>query len=111
MKKTLTTKTMLDLTSLIMISLATYRFTRLLVKEDGPMMLIDSLRFLLGVRRDPYGVCYGEPGSLADMFTCKYCLSLWIAVAMTFIHSFMPWVVLFAGAAGLVSLIYDLQGE
>ena len=49
-------------------SLAVWRFTHLLVEEDGPAEVVVWLRARLGQRR------------LGELMDCFYCLSVWVAV-------------------------------
>ncbi len=56
---------------LVLATLATWRLTHLLVREDGPAQLVVRLRFALG--HGPWG----------QMFDCFYCLSLWVAAPMS----------------------------
>jgi hypothetical protein len=53
-------------------ALATWRVTHLLAKEDGPADLVVRLRARLG------------NGLLGKLMDCFYCLSLWVAVPLSF---------------------------
>ena len=53
-------------------TLAVWRLTHLLSKEDGPGDIIVRAREKIG------------PGALGRMLDCFYCLSIWIAVPFTF---------------------------
>jgi len=77
---------------LILGALAVWRVTHLLVAEDGPWKILARLRRALGE---------GFWGGLLD---CFYCLSLWVALPVTFLvaHGWperaLTWLALSAGA-------------
>jgi hypothetical protein len=79
----------------IIAALATWRLTHLLAFEDGPWDCLARLRARLGA---------GFWGRLTD---CFYCLSLWIALPITFAmqpgwgHGLLVWLGL-SGAACLL---------
>jgi hypothetical protein len=52
---------------LVIASLATWRLTHLLAREDGPLLLIARLRRMAGA------------SLLGQMFDCFNCMSLWVA--------------------------------
>jgi hypothetical protein len=64
---------------LIVIGLATWRLTSLIVNEDGPFELLSKLRHALGVRYDEHSEVYGT-NVIANALTCVWCASLWVAV-------------------------------
>lgn len=73
---------MLNITQLVVLSLATWRITNLLVHEDGPGDIFVKLRSFIGVRFDEHSNRYGT-NMVAQAFTCVWCLSIWIAAIMT----------------------------
>jgi hypothetical protein len=60
----------------IVLALATWRLTSLLVWEDGPFEVFARLRHLLGVRYDETGMVYGS-NWLAKGVVCPACASVW----------------------------------
>lgn len=68
----------------VILALATWRLSNMLVDEDGPWMVFEHLRLKAGLQppaipglprdTDPPGEM---PGTL---FTCVWCLSVWIAL-------------------------------
>lgn len=52
----------------LLVSLAIWRITHLLSKEDGPFQIIYHLRKLAGA------------GLFGDLLDCFYCLSIWISL-------------------------------
>jgi hypothetical protein len=69
------------LLDLILVGLATWRLSSLLVSEDGPFDVFVHVRRAVGAERP------GELTGLATLFTCVWCMSVWIgallAVAVT----------------------------
>lgn len=67
----------------VLLALATWRISNMLVKEDGPSHVFERLRYRLGIRRDQDNpdVTYAkDPDSFfATLFLCPWCLSVWIA--------------------------------
>ena len=55
---------------LVLASLATWRLTHLLAREDGPFDLIARLRWWMG------------QGLWGQMLDCFHCLSLWVAAPL-----------------------------
>ena len=72
--------------------LAVWRLTHLLVAEDGPMHLAASLRLRVGA------------GFFAELLSCFYCCSLWIALPLAllvgggWVERLLVWPALSAGA-------------
>jgi hypothetical protein len=67
--------------SLIMLFLSTWRISYLLVKESGPFGIIDKIRYLIGVRYNEANIAYGK-NVFADLLTCVWCTSVWIAALL-----------------------------
>ena len=82
----------------IIVSLAVWRISHLLSKEDGPFDIIFRLRKAAGA---------GFFGSLLD---CFYCVSIWIALpfgiyfAVNWLDKFLYWLA-FSGAACLLEQV------
>ena len=71
-----------DPVDLVILMLATWRMTSLVVKEDGPWNLLARLRHLIGVRFDEQSAPYGL-NVLAEGLTCVWCTSVWVGVALS----------------------------
>ncbi len=78
--------------------LATWRISHLLAEEDGPADLILRLRRRLG------------DGMLGALMDCFFCLSLWVAVPLTFLLTNDPlmWVVCWLAVSGAACLLQRL---
>lgn len=68
---------------LILLSLATWRISSLLVREGGPGDMFAYLRYRVGVRYDEHSNPYGTT-FLSTIFTCIFCLSMWIGLLIVF---------------------------
>lgn len=71
-----------DLWAFLLIGLAVWRIANMLSDTDqsGPWQILDRIRKGAGVQYSENSVPYTKPGSLADMITCVYCNSIWIAI-------------------------------
>ncbi len=85
---------------LLLATLAVWRITHLLAKEDGPWLLFDRLRRIV-------------PGQL---LSCFYCLSVWLAVPFVWftggslLEKFVTWWAL-SGAAVLLERVTEKPFE
>lgn len=59
-----------------MLGLATWRLSILLIQDDGPFLVFSRLRRAVGADRP------GEVTGLAFVFTCIYCMSVWVGIAL-----------------------------
>lgn len=90
----------MTLVTLIVGSLAVWRLTHAIAKENGPLMCFARLRaFLAGHQK--------RSGGFFDMVSCTSCLSFWIALvaALWVAHTVFDWVVYalaFSGASILL---------
>lgn len=65
----------------VILGLATYRLSILLIHDDGPWAIIARFRDLIGVGYDEYSQPLPR-NELAKLFTCIYCLSFWVGQLM-----------------------------
>ena len=66
---------------LLLVGLSTWRVSSLLIREDGPWSIFNRLRAWAGVYRP------GEVTPLAELFSCVWCVSVWVAC----IHTLIAW--------------------
>lgn len=73
----------------IIISLAVWRISSLLVDEMGPYQVFELFRFTIGVRHNEQGTAYGL-NEFAEVFCCLYCLSIWVAMLTFILYALFP---------------------
>lgn len=80
---------MIDLVTLIVLLLSSYRLSILLadVDEGGPWGMLTKMRGRAGVRFDDYSQPYGTT-MLSNMLLCTYCNSVWIGLVLTLLYLF-----------------------
>lgn len=88
----------------IAIGLATYRVARMVTTEIGPGSIFVRMRTRAGVYRS------GPVSETGYLFSCPYCLSLWLGVAITALDRRFPDIVNALAASGVASLIFDAAG-
>ncbi len=95
--------------SFVVMGLATWRLSSLLVRESGPFSLLSKMRHAIGVRYNQQSVPEGT-NALAEAFTCVWCLSVWVGLGLWLLWAAFPsWVMWIAGPLGLsgVAVIVD----
>ena len=73
----------------IVISLAVWRISSLLVEEDGPYQIFGKLRHRVGIRYNAQSEKVAT-NELAELFTCVWCMSIWIGLAFGVLTWFLP---------------------
>ena len=79
----------LDASILLVVSLAVFRISLMIVSEDGPFTIFPRFKRWIGVRYDQYSQVYAT-NEFAKLFTCVWCLSLWLGLAVTVFAYFFP---------------------
>ena len=74
---------------IIILILATWRISSLLVDESGPFQMFEALRCWMGIRYNEYGISYSTM-EWTGMFTCLWCMSVWIGVIVTILYATIP---------------------
>lgn len=72
---------------LLILVLATWRITSLVVEESGPWFIFERFRHLVGVRVDKTypNLKYGR-NEFARGLLCFYCSSLWVGVLLSLLY-------------------------
>jgi len=85
----------------ILISFGGWRIGSLLVEEEGPFEVFARFRGLIGIPRGA-----GEiKGVLPQLFSCVWCLSVWISAALWGLWQVTPEpVLIFAAAGGILAI-------
>ena len=96
----------MSVTNFLILILAVWRISSLLVNEDGPFDVLGHMRHRLGVRFDEYSQPYGE-NELAQALTCTWCTSIWVGFVIAALYAAAPTAVLicslpFALSAGAI---------
>lgn len=74
-----------------MLGLATWRLTSLLSIERGPKDVFVKLRELMGITHYDSGIPFEYPDKFwAQLFSCVWCLSVWVAGTMVLLYIFLP---------------------
>lgn len=81
----------MDIPSLIVLGLATWRLSSLLVWEDGPFHLFARIRELAGIKHDEDGKPFMIPDRFwATLLSCVWCASVWVATGWFVLWIFLP---------------------
>src|SRR5512139_3847175 len=75
--------------SLVVLALATWRVSSLLVSEDGPWGMFAELRRIVGVRYDEHSIPLGST-FLGKLLSCVWCVSVWIGAGWALLFLFLP---------------------
>ena len=67
------------ITALLVLGLATWRLSSLLVTEEGPFGILVKFRFIIGIKYDELSNPVGT-NIIADLFTCVWCASVWVGL-------------------------------
>lgn len=71
----------ISIIDLLILGLATWRLTSLIVSEAGPWDLMAKFRHRIGIRYDDLSQPYGT-NVIASAMTCVWCFSVWIGLGM-----------------------------
>lgn len=78
--------------TLLILTLATWRLTTLLVNEAGPFDVFERLRYAAGVRYDERSERYGT-NVVARGLICVWCVSVWVGALLALGQWLAPGVV------------------
>lgn len=98
------------LVGLIILGLAVWRVTSLLVDEEGPWEIFCRLRQWAGVRYDVRSEAYGT-NVVAKAMCCVWCLSVWTGAAFSLAFLINPTVTLFLSLPLALSAICIIIGK
>ncbi len=80
---------------LLILGLATWRLTSMIVNEDGPLYLFERFRYWVGVRRTEDNVPFGT-NVFAEGLSCIWCSSFWVAGLLIVSYIVAPMITLIA---------------
>lgn len=80
----------MDIVTVILLGLATWRITSLLSDEDGPGLIFEKMRRKIGIDYDDNtGQRYGK-NVIAKQVMCVWCLSLYVGAVWVILYLNMP---------------------
>lgn len=74
----------------LILTLATWRISSLLISEHGPWHIFERLRALVGVQYHPETFERIASSMLSEMFTCIWCMSVWVGILLTVAYYLLP---------------------
>lgn len=77
------------MSDILILTLACWRLSSLLVNENGPYEAFEQLRYWLGVRINEQSESYGN-NIVGELFSCIWCLSFWIGLILMIAYVFYP---------------------
>ena len=83
----------MDWLTIVLIILATWRVASMLTQEDGPFKMFQRIRRLFGIKHDDGRIFQIPDRNMAKLFTCLWCMSLWVGGIMYGIWLVAPIVV------------------
>jgi len=94
----------------LIIGLATWRISSLLVQEDGPFILFVRIRNIAGVKWNELSEPYAED-FLGQLFLCVWCMSIWIGFIFSLLYLFFgQWFVWLCWPFALSAVACFVQG-
>jgi hypothetical protein len=90
---------------LLVICLATFGISYLLVEGIGPAGILSAFRYWLGVRFHEDGSRYGLNWR-ADLFNCVFCMSVWWCIPVTVVTYCNWWFIVPLAAVGLCAVLH-----
>jgi len=99
-----------SLLEFIVLALATWRISSLFVDEPGPFRIFIRIRELMGITHDADGIPLVIPdGLFSDLFSCVWCMSIWIGFFLTILFLYVPNFVYFAAPFALSAVAIKLH--
>lgn len=90
--------------------LATWRVSRLLVREDGPGEYIAKLRDRVGVKYDAHGDPYADEGNFwGGLLSCVFCTSVWVAPLAILFRRSLTVILAVSGGAILIERLFYVR--
>lgn len=79
----------LEIFDMILMGLATWRISSLLVREDGPYYVFKKIRERCGFEYDNDGSLVSYPSN--HVLRCTWCTSFWVAIVVMFVPTVILW--------------------
>lgn len=83
----------MNLVDFIVLCLATWRVSSLLVAETGPFDMFLKLREAVGITHDEdKKVAVIPERFLPQLLSCMWCTSVWVGFLLTIFHNILPYI-------------------
>lgn len=73
----------------IILSLAVWRISNLLVDESGPYDILSKFRYAIGIDYTDRGERF-TTNEFAELFDCVFCLSVWVGLFVSLCYFSLP---------------------
>ena len=94
----------------IILGLATWRLSSLLVNEKGPFDMFVAIRKLAGIEHDKFGDPYMIPENFfSGVLSCIWCASLWTGTFWMLVYKLLPFWEVFAYPFALSAIALIVQ--
>jgi len=98
----------MDISRAVVISVATWRLTRMLVHESGPLNVFRRIRDEAGIMEDDDGFrIVPDDGRVGTMLGCMWCTSVWVAGALVLMDRKVPLVANILAVSGAGMLVEE----
>lgn len=95
----------MDILDVILVGLASWRMASLLVDEEGPGLIFEKIRDVVGANRP------GEiEGFIPSVFSCIYCMSVWTTLLAFLLWLIAPIVVMIVAAMSVALIVQKFAG-
>jgi len=102
----------LNLTYFILMALATWRLTSLMMRERGPFDIFVLVRKIVGIKHyDDGSVLSYKDDFFGRLFECTWCFSVWVGAFFTAGYIFLPEITIYFALALALSTITILVEE
>lgn len=92
-----------DPPELLLVALATWRISHMLVYEEGPFGLLTAIRSRFGVEHDSSGYPVGWP--VHSIFACVWCVAWYVGAVLLLCWWAVPAIVVLAAIAAVVAFL------
>lgn len=102
----------INLTYFLLMGLATWRLTSMLMSEAGPFDIFVKFRELFGIRHyDDGSVLSYKTNFFCKLLQCVWCCSVWVGAGFAVLHFFLPTVAIYFALPFAFSTIAILLQE
>ena len=96
----------MSITDILIMSLAVYSVTYMLVYSDGPWGSIEKLRYTAGVRYDEYGNERSDT-VLGQILMCHVCTGFWVVIPIVILYVLSTIIVSALAVHGLSIVLFS----